>query len=432
MIDNRIGGCFNSLQTLEELKIVNKKFSYRFLIIVIFAFLLAIGSGLIFVASWESRTSIRTPIETQTEFKYFLNGTILVQESTTLVVENYFPFRARTYNPELKKTFPNGTQVYISNDAESLKKENITIKVMEYSVKYGEQELFPPLKEVNPPIFISIGTVGLSKNIISVKWSYQINETLLDGRPAVSYSLGFRSILSEDGFSVYNLIKQFFLFEPINEPFFDIVFYLFFIGAGFAFSWIFFRNKSDLYTAYNYLTTEFKPELIEYSHPVKEKKILSSLSKNLRILAYSTNNLNAKGLGILFGLSILLFKISINTWFKKHHNTCLLHEIEPFEKELEKYAKNLDTKISNLIPQSRTITIAIAFLASVGISFKWNVGAAVPFLYSLGLFYVFLNLGSTLYLVRKSKKDIIWVIVAILLIFLVVFSPEILFRIRWS
>jgi len=100
------------------------------------------------------------------------------------------------------------------------------------------------------------------------------------------------------------------------------------------------------------------------------------------------------------------------------------------EKLLSEYSEDSDTKLSDFIPEQKSVIVILGFLASVGISFSWNIGAALPFLYSLGIFYVFLNLGSSLYLVKISKKDIFWIVIAVISVIFATMIPQVLKLLR--
>jgi hypothetical protein len=75
---------------------------------------------------------------------------------------------------------------------------------------------------------------------------------------------------------------------------------------------------------------------------------------------------------------------------------------------------------------SGAVTLILGFLASVGITFSWNVGVLGPFILALGLAYLYFNLGFLTYLVKKSNRELVTVIFAFLFIALVTVIPKLI------
>ena len=81
------------------------------------------------------------------------------------------------------------------------------------------------------------------------------------------------------------------------------------------------------------------------------------------------------------------------------------------KQRFEEYLKNNDSKIGLDLVKPKQIFFVVGLLTSVGVVFSFNSAAIAPVYLSLGIFYVFTNLGYLLYLVKDSKCDRIWVII---------------------
>lgn len=138
---------------------------------------------------------------------------------------------------------------------------------------------------------------------------------------------------------------------------------------------------------------------------------------------------------LLFGLSIFVVKAMINNSFKEHEENINSYKIAPYKRNslskiFAKSKKQTFEKIADTLPELKTILVVVGALASVGITFSFNIGATAAFLYSLAMFYFFFNLGSIFQFVIKSRKDRYWTIGAIALAIFVVLLPEIINTLR--
>jgi hypothetical protein len=81
--------------------------------------------------------------------------------------------------------------------------------------------------------------------------------------------------------------------------------------------------------------------------------------------------------------------------------------LEPkFEQEFKDNTESGESKVTDLIPENKTILALVGILTTVGVSLSFNLAAIAPVLLSIGAFYVFLNIGSTFYLFNGKSRDI--------------------------
>ncbi len=255
--------------------------------------------------------------------------------------------------------------------------------------------------------FYEIETFPMAKTIITYDWEYNITYSASD-----YYSINL--IPEEDNLGklpVFSIDMA----TKISSKFADFFYCLIFIGAGLVLSWSFFRRNSQLKNAYKYMTRDF---------PKRPEKLQPSLN-----LLCGFHNELGNIEGIMLGLSIIFFRISVSNWCKKHLNNSDFHTEEE-KQQLSKFIKESDVGLSDLVPNLRYVLVGLGFFASVGISFSWNVAALAPFLLSVAAVYLFLNLGSTLYLLRDSRKDQIWILVILAVVFLVLLLPNIIDTLR--
>jgi hypothetical protein len=400
---------------------------------------LALASLLMFIGLWEENSN-KQQIHTDVEIEHIDQGkqneTRIYHIQTIVIFENYFPFYSNNYQPVLTKYFTS----YYSNPSSHLvttpppeeisfslrnwnEATNITVESIERTYTYGEEEVKPPVKETGGS-FNYLAPVAMAKNTYTIKWNYVISaHSIDDNQSSLSgYQLRYDPIYNT-GLNIKSTFN--YLLNPISTglplgigmliP--PLIFDLLIVLLGFTFSWFIFRKKSDLKNAYKVISKE--ANLQENKADTKE------LSGHLRVLRYAPTLLGSLT-RIIFGLSILLFKNSINGKVKRLLNKSSLQGEEDAKAPFAKYLEDSDTGLSELIPEQKTILLVIGFLASVGISFSWNIGAATPFLYSVGLFYLFINLGGALYLLKGSSKEIVLIVVVILVLILATLIPQIL------
>ena len=399
-------------------------------LVILILFSLFVGILILFAVSWKDQ-ALNQYQKSKMDVQ-FLNGSRIVNMTSTVIVENYFPFSSPTiFTRVFERTLRAGTEekwVEIRNDPEELTAKNITIKSIVVNLTYGNEEIRPPLKENNPDRFLNIKILGMSKATIIIDWSYEMNEP--------NAGEGWSNILlvftdDRDQVTLYSGGEA--LPWVISGMFWRILSYLFFVASGFVFSWFAFREKEsekenkkkELYEAFSDLA-KFNPE--------DNRNVKKSLPSLKKLIEFPNQIGGFKR--IVFGLSILLFKTIINSKCKKHqerldsYTKIIPHLKTALEKTLSKYSKQSFKEIPDLLPELKTIIIGIGFLASIGISFSWNFGAAAPFLMSLALLYFFLNIGSTFYFVGKSPTDRMWIIFILLLAIFVLALPTIISILR--
>jgi len=399
-----------------------------------------LGSVLLFLAYWESN-SVNETFQTQTGYQY-LNGSQLVTKTSTITIDNYYPLISRDISAAIMKRITyawNETPqtITIENSASDLKAENITIEQITWKRTYGDTELSPPLTITNPATLPRIGTGGMSRNTITISWKYKVSETN-GALPYVYYLMTPTITQPTNNFSLKSIISKmtFWLPSLCKTLVISFVFDLLFAAAGFVFSRFALRDKSSLKEAFQYLKgfnvqKTRNLENVARAQPFspmarkQSENQLKELKRNLETLEHSPNRLGTTA-GITLGLSILFFKASIANLCKRHRDDSALLDLKTFEDEFSKYLKSKETTISDLIPEKETILILTGFFTSVGISFSFNMGALAPFLFSVGVFYAFLNIGSAFYIFRKSVRDELLVLFLFAVAWFVVSLPALL------
>ena len=339
-------------------------------------------------------------------------------------IELYFPNSRNNFQPNITKIGRPYNYVLrpnlgeITNTETSLKNEHIKVESYEATYWYGNEEIYSPIKETNLTYFPTLPAYPMTKNSYIIKWSYEIPEN--ESGHLRSIELNYWT-----GTLGPNLMRSFNSLFPqdTNELIISIIFYLLITTLGLGYSAFLFRKQQDLKTANKYFYKDFNSE----QNSCNSEK----LSTNLRILTF-TPNLFGSATRIIFGLSILLFKSRMNSQIKNLQNRSALRCDRDVEGAFAKYLENSDSKLSDLIPEQKTLMLALGFFASVGISFSWNFGAMTPLLFSLALFYVFLNLGSTIYLLRESRSDQTWILVVIFGLVFALLLPQIIETLRNS
>lgn len=354
---------------------------------------------------WQERAfnidpKARTEVQVQ-------NGNEVVIHNYTFTVENYYPLRDFTAYPTI--CLRNSTHVieqfnYTEQDLTKLK---IKIDSYEKKVSYGDKELEPPYKEVNPASFPVLPTRGMAKTTLIINWRY--NKTEADaGQEKNTIVLLYTN---NPNVTFRRAPRGYFLSKEIRNTLEGVLPYLFFVASGFMFSLYAFQ-KGKLMNDYGVLS-KF-PKAYQKAGASEKKEMEKSLGN---IVAFPKKV--GRGWRLLFGLSIFVVKALVNNSCKEHDESIESYEIAPFRikslsKIFSKYKKEKTfEKIEDTLPELKTILIVTTALAAVGITFSFNVGAIAALLYSLALFYFFFNLGSIFQFVIKSNKDRYWTIGAI-------------------
>jgi hypothetical protein len=410
----------------ESSKLIRKKtFSYfRKSILTAIILVLLLTSVYLFAVYWDNN-AFHGEVNRQYT-RQSINGAYLFSITHTVVFENYFPFRADAYNFTISSSSSHRRAISIPNEPESLKAWNLTIESAEFSAKYGESDVADPAKMLNPDTFPPFRTVPMARNVLTIKYSYETNDSsslillYFDRNNETGLRLNSQAKILFEQTPLYKMIIHLTPFwRNLSSLLWPAFLCLFIVAAGLFFSWFLFRKNGDLRESYKYLVKVSESENGQLNLDSEK------LSKSLRIFTHSPNLLGSFH-RIFFGLSLLLFKNSTNRRIKTLRSKCALHCKEELDATLSQYLDNGDSKLADLIPEQRTILLIAGFLTSVGISFSWNAGAAIPFVLSAGLFYVFLNLGASFYLVKSSKYELLWIITVLALVILATLFPQIL------
>lgn len=386
--------------------------SIAFLVLVSLVLTLsAIGSLFFVVEIWQEK-AFNIDTKTQTEVQV-QNGNEVRIYNYTYTVENYLPFRNWKSYPIIY--IRNSTHVIeqLNYTKQNLTKLEIKIDSFEWKRSYGDKELSPPYKIVNPPSFPIVEIKGMTKTTLLINWRY--NNT----RAREILTIFLRYASDPNGPQVVSDGLNMEIWRTLE----GVLPYLFFVASGFMFS-LYAFGMGKLMNDYGVLS-KF-PEAYQKAGASKKKEMEKSLGN---IVAFPKKV--GGGWRLLFGLSIFVVKALVNNSCKEHDESIDSYKIAPFRRKslskiFSKYKKQTFEKIEDILPELKTILVVIAFLASVGITFSFNVGAAAAFLYSLALFYFFFNLGSIFQFVIESNRDRYWTIWAIFLAIFAVLLPEII------
>jgi hypothetical protein len=136
-------------------------------------------------------------------------------------------------------------------------------------------------------------------------------------------------------------------------------------------------------------------------------------------------------LGVVLGPAVALFKVittrSVSTLSRQSDVREVNWKTKGEDKSpIETFLADPDTQPGKSLLEFQTVTLVLGFLASVGITLKWNVGAIAPFLLAIGLAYLCYNLGFLSYIVRKSRADLASIVVLITFILVLAVLPDII------
>ena len=372
---------------------------------IVFLVLVSLGSCIFIAEIWQEK-AFNIDRKTQTESQV-QNGNEIVIHNYTFTVENYYPLRDFTAYPIIY--LRNSTHVVeqFNYTEQDLTKLEIKIDSYEIKVFYGDKELSPSYKKVNPASFPVLPTRGMTKTTLIINWRYNMTETDAGqekNRTALQY-------MRDPNAVVRRVTREYVLSKEIRNTLEGVFPYLFFVASGFMFSLYAFQ-KGKLMNDYGVLS-KF-PKAYQKAGASEKKEMEKSLGN---IVAFPKKV--GRGWRLLFGLSIFVVKALVNNSCKEHDDSIESYEIAPFRRKslskiFSKYKKEKAfEKIEDTLPELKTILIVTTALAAVGITFSFNVGAIAALLYSLALFYFFFNLGSIFQFVIKSNKDRYWTIGAI-------------------
>ena len=376
-----------------------------------------VGSLKFFNDVWQEQ-AFKIDRKTQTEVQ-LQNGIATVVNNSTLIVENYYPLHNFTAYPIIYER--NSTHIIWQSNYTQQNLAALNIIIDSYVIKtaYGENELYPPYKSINSTAFPVVETAGMTKTSLIINWRYNKTEaeTVQEEK---SYALLYTG---SPNATIIRISPEEGLSREIVSILEGAIPYLFFITSGFAFSWYAF-GKGELMKDYAVLS-KFPKAYREAKNA--EKKEMETSLKNI----ISFPKKVGRGWRLIFGLSIFVVKAIVNNSCKEHDESIGSYKIAAFRRKslsdiFSKYKKQTFEKIEDTLPEIKTILIVVGFLASIGISFSFNVGAAGAFVYSLALFYFFFNLGSIFQCIIKSNKDRYWTIAAILLAIFAIILPEII------
>ena len=411
--------------TSKKIRSAGKTFIYWLLIgiIVLLCFFT-------FLNYWyNSATDVRITRYRDTQIK---DGITTYNFNLTMIITNYFPFQSHEFEPLIF----NQTNYYvdahrlraistqISNNVSQLSDWNTQIFYFYHNAKYGEEQLrgYPHIKEENFEAFPTINTFGMTNNTVYLKWNCSVLE--LAEYDGISYlSVGYSWV------KINPLLPNFisYVFYHLNPI--DFLWpYLIFAFCGFVFSYHIFKNIG-IEKSYG--------QLILFDSKVKGKGIVEidkNVTKSIKSIINFPKEIHSLK-RLFFGLSIFMFKLIANSSCKKHnekidgYSNIYPYQRKGLKKIFSKIKDQSFDEVKDFFPEFKTITIVIGFLAAVGISFSWDVGAAAPFLYSVFLFYFFMNLGSAIHFLQKTW-DIIWPIAIFDIAVFVINFPAIIVRLR--
>lgn len=354
-------------------------------------------SSFLFMAYWETNSTNQN-LQTIPTNEY-ANGTLVTSNKMTLTIENYVPWLAKTILFDVyRDTYLPNSSTPKTERVYNLTAENITIQQMTWTVTYGESTLGSPVTFSNPPTLTGFSIPRMSKSTITIDWKYNTTQPHFNSSQ-ITYGLGF-SLTPRSGFSLSSLLQPILRVVPYDfQPLLlSFIFFLPCTLTGFISAMYALRNKPVVKNAYHYLRD------FDSNDPESDDNI-KKLKKNINALKYGPNLLGSVP-RLFLGLSLLIFKLRVSALCKYQDAKCTIETNDKFEKEFSTNIEAKESKVSDLIPENKTILALIGILTSVGVSLSFNLGAIAPVLLSIGAFYVFLNIGSTFYLFGGKSKDL--------------------------
>jgi hypothetical protein len=403
----------------------NKRKAGTFMWVLLLS-LLALLSLLTFIDFWYE-TGFTNHISTTNQIQNLQNGSRVVVAHTVLTIENYVPIRSYEYtmnlvdysHPPAGGEYPRYPQ---PNATWRLKEANICINSYDIEYTYADQILDYPhsMTEVNPYGLRSFSVYSMSKTIVTLDWTYPTNKSF----PSYDFDYNYSQWVNQNvpvfvnGFfvSLVNGTRDLFYYLPT-----PILFLLFSLSLGYVLSSFLLRNKGEIKQSFKYLA----------KLKAKETEDNESLSNQLKTLKYFPNQMSIL-YRLFFGFSVLLFKNSINSMCKRQTSECDFLKKSQLAKTFSNHQEENKLQLQDFLPELRYIIAGVGLLATIGISFSWNVGAILPFVYSIGLFYILLNIGGVIHLVGNLKKEILWILPLLIIILIVLESPWIIDYLRFG
>lgn len=341
--------------------------------------------------------------------------------SYSYIVENYVPFarRYRVYPILYVRNSTHHEQYNYPISNETLTKLEISIDSFERKTSYGDEELIPTFKKVNPQSFEVGSTMGLAKTTLLINWRYNVT----GGHEPFNIMLRYSSdpdstIIASNGTKIA-------FWRTFGKKSFP---YLYFAASGFIFSLYAFQ-RVKLTNDYGVLS-KF-PEAYQAAGASEKKKMEASL-QNIVEFPRKVGSFWR----LVFGLNVFVVKSFVNDECKKHSESVKSNsKIAPFRRDtlfkiFSKGKKSAYEKIIDALPELKTISIVATTFAALGVTLSFNVPATAAALHSLALCYFFINLGSISQIVRKSPKDFVVVLGVTLVAISGILLQELIFAIR--
>jgi hypothetical protein len=147
------------------------------------------------------------------------------------------------------------------------------------------------------------------------------------------------------------------------------------------------------------------------------------LKSSLPSLAFLPNTLGF-GIGTLLSPAITIFKIIVTREVTARNYKSLeaAGDLNPDPKTpYSLFLSNPATQPASTLLEARTIGLVLGFLATIGLTFSWNVGAMAPIILSAGVAYLSYNMGTLCCMLgRKGDKYLIVPIGILAIVILVV------------
>ena len=378
--------------------------------LVLFIALITVSTFYSFWIVWYDQA---TGFQIQDEIsRSVLNGNMTVEKETKIIWENYIPLKS---------------------NISLVIRENITCKWIPKLIYYEDDEIYYDIniEEVNWQFFYGNDPLSplymdrfsmpnltnecarnliipwFTRVVINVRWSYSCN---VSAHPKAKLTI----VTYAHG----RLARYIRARAKIRFPTDIVIPVISFTLAGYAFAWIISKRIKPLSKAFYYLTQ------LERGHPKSD----ACLEEALKELAYGTNLLSY-GLSVALAPMISLFKIIVRNKITELAYKSKLMSLG-WEKPLEKFLENKATKPASTLFELRSVALIIGFLTSVGLTFKWNIGAIRPFIFAFGLTYILCNLGFLAFMVRRSRKDLFTLLFIIFVVVLVTWIPTVIIIFR--
>jgi len=360
--------------------------------------------------------------EQETAVVYFTQGDNYTSfRETTVIYENYLPV-----SHKLSLTFSSFRENKVLFEIEH-ESYNVQMYEVQFQLFYGNKPLIPP----NVIIYTENSSKGMigpgeyyipafSSAVVKTNWSY--TSSVFDD-PIIYISTEHGEMYLSDE----EIIEKEKLKSPINIlvrtmksfPFKIVLPIAFFVLFGVILAKGKSRQLQPISESLFFLTQLRLQHINEDTLP--------RLETTLKNLAY-VPNLFGYGSVVAFALAFWLLRTSFRKLVIELLYKSKLESLG-WENSIEKYIEA--TKPSSAPIDLKSIALIIGILASVGITFSWNLGAIKPVLLTIGLTYLCYNLGFLLFVVRKSPRDMNLVFMMIVLVAITLSMPDIINIIRY-